>query len=260
VIEKIPLYNESVVLEYDDDNHRYSLEGKALPSATGITKIADKSDFLIPWAVKLCVGYVEAQLTQVEGLPIDKLQLTRLCREAKTAHKRKTAEAGDIGNLVHDWIEAHIQSIVGVAGKKRKPAAPKMPTHPGVKASIESFLKWEEENDVEYIFTERKVLSLKHWFAGTLDILAVVKGVLSLPDMKTSKRVYDEHYLQTAAYKLAFEEEFPDEQIKQRLILHLPKETGTLTPYNLDLTGPGYPADLAGFLGARELYRRLKGL
>lgn len=252
MIERIPLYGGSVTLEYDEEKHRYAVDGKPLAGATSITGIADKSQVLMGWAVKQTLLFIESKI--VPGLPLDEVQIRGLIREARNAHRQKTQHAADIGTEVHGWVEKHIKAVLD-NGKQ-----PVMPKNPAVKAAVQAYLKWEDEHKVEYIFAEKKVVSLQHWFAGTLDILALVDGVLTLLDIKTSSGVYEEHYMQTAAYKHAVEEEYPEENIKQRIILHLPRDTGILKDYNLDAIGPGFESDFAGFVGARALYRRLKGV
>lgn len=251
MIERIPLYGGSVTLEYDEDKHHYSVEGKPLAGVTSITGIADKPQ-LIGWAVKMTLEFIEKKI--VPGLPLDEVQIRGLVREAKGAHRQKTMHAADIGTEVHGWVERHIKAVL--SGDKQ----PAMPKNAAVKGAVEAFLRWEKEHKVEYIFSEKKIVSMQHWYAGTLDILALVDGVLTLLDIKTSKGVYEEHYLQTAGYKHAIEEEYPEEHIKQRIILHLSRDTGLLKDYNLDAIGPGYESDFAGFVGARALYRRLKGV
>ena len=63
-----------------------------------------------------------------------------------------------------------------------------------------------------------------HEVAGTSDIFALLDGVPTIVDLKTSKGIYPEMDLQTAAYMMmANEEGFHEDQWAQRGILHLPK-------------------------------------
>ena len=83
---------------------------------------------------------------------------------------------------------------------------------------------------------------------------------MTLVDFKTSKRVYDEHRFQTAAYAVALTEEFPGLEIKQRMVQRLSKTTGAVTPTILEDEGNfTVQDDFAAFIGLRAVYQRLKG-
>jgi len=69
---------------------------------------------------------------------------------------------------------------------------------------------------------EQVVYSEKHRYAGTLDLLAEVNGVLTVVDWKTGKAVYSEAHLQNAAYRQAVRE-MKHGDPKQGLIVRLPK-------------------------------------
>lgn len=264
----ILLYGGSVALDYEDSKHRYSINDIKLAGTTSITGIVDKPQ-LISWAVKLAIEVIRRALRP--GVALDEVEIVDLLKKAQFAHRDKKDSAGTIGSLVHDWCERHIQAIL------EERAGPAMPSNPSVLHGVNAFLQWERDHKVEYIFSERKVVSIKHWFAGTLDILAVVDGKLTLVDLKTSGGVYEEYWLQTAGYCIAFHEEHPDERIEQRLILHLDKETGNLAEWNCETEVPVWKygegivrvprpdpqlslgLDIDGFLGLRAAFRRLKG-
>ncbi|MHA2296191.1 MAG: PD-(D/E)XK nuclease family protein [Candidatus Hodarchaeales archaeon] len=53
---------------------------------------------------------------------------------------------------------------------------------------------------------EFPVLSRDYNYAGTVDLLAVVDGYITLIDFKTSKAIHDKHEIQVAAYANAFKE------------------------------------------------------
>lgn len=266
---RIELYDGDAILELDA-KHRYSADVKgagprAVPGTTGITGVIDKSGALVGWAKNQVLDYIRERVVfdskgafvldhKGARLPLDEIQLATLLQEAKYADKRKTEKAATIGTTVHEWVERHIKLILD--GHAKQLPAPRNKT---VLNGVSAFLQWEAANKVEYIFSERQVLSIKHWFAGTLDILAVVNGKLSVVDIKTTSGVYDEMFLQTAAYVIALEEEF-GEKIEQRIIVHLNRDTGVVTPHPVDQEGPGIEADTKGFLGARDVFFRLKGL
>lgn len=265
---RIELYDGDVVLVLDE-KHRYSADvkkagPKIIPGTTGITGMIDKSGPLVGWAKKQVVEHIrERVLFDASGAfvldhqgtrhPLDEVSFAGLLQGAAHADKRKMETAANIGTKVHEWVEAHITAILN----NEKP--PVRPRNEKVRNGADGYLQWEALNKVEYIFTERQVCSVLNWFAGTLDILAVVNGKLSVVDLKTTSGVYDEMFLQTAAYVLALEEEF-GEPVEQRVIVHLNRDTGVVTPHNVDEEGPGIDADKRGFLGARDVYHRIKGL
>jgi hypothetical protein len=76
-----------------------------------------------------------------------------------------------------------------------------------INPSIEAFLNWLKQHKVVLFDTDRKVISKKHIYSGTADIIAEIDGTFGILDIKTSSNFWDEHFLQTAAYCQAFNEE-----------------------------------------------------
>ena len=54
---------------------------------------------------------------------------------------------------------------------------------------------------------EERIYSKKHHYAGTMDVLADVNGVLGVLDVKTSIAVYRDYSMQTSAYIQALAED-----------------------------------------------------
>jgi len=66
---------------------------------------------------------------------------------------------------------------------------------------------WDELSiDLEPLYVEHSLVSRKHRFAGTLDLLAEIDGENVIIDLKTSKEVWKEYELQLAAYTIMCEE------------------------------------------------------
>jgi hypothetical protein len=288
VTETTKLYNDSVTLEFNTDKHIYSIvsdDGNRaqIPSVTAMTGMIDngKSNALTGWAAKVVAEYARTQLKP--GVALDEMEIVRLLVDMKKAPKQFKDDAASLGTLVHEWIEKYILYRIDLANGERS-VKPKIPVNSVVKGAVAGFLKWEEEHKVEYVFAERKVVSIQHWYAGTLDILAVVNGRLCILDIKTSNGVRDEYFIQTAGYALALEEEYAEDKefkadggIEGRVILHVDKSNGVVTPYDADdpesrarvgskqkLNVAHFPtwlaADTAAFLAARQLHRWAKGL
>ena len=70
----------------------------------------------------------------------------------------------------------------------------------------DKFFKWQKANNLKHIKSEIKLVSDKYMFGGTADIYCDLDGKKTLIDLKTSKAVYGEAFIQTAAYKVLLEE------------------------------------------------------
>lgn len=79
--------------------------------------------------------------------------------------------------------------------------------NPIINPSIDAFLDWLKKYKVVFVAADRKVVSKKHFYAGTTDIVAEIGGSFGILDIKTSSNFWDEHFIQTAAYCQAFNEE-----------------------------------------------------
>lgn len=66
--------------------------------------------------------------------------------------------------------------------------------------SFMSYLEWAKHHKIEPILIETPLVSEEYRFGGTPDLLALVDGIPTLVDFKTSKALYPEHYIQVAAY------------------------------------------------------------
>lgn len=69
---------------------------------------------------------------------------------------------------------------------------------------------------------EKFVYNREYKYAGTLDLIAEWDGVLSIIDFKsttTENPSQEKHFLQTEAYRLAWNEMYPEQQAKQSVIV-----------------------------------------
>jgi hypothetical protein len=265
--ETVTLYDGNVKLIFDDKKHRYTasvLSEKGgwskplwVPSVTGITGIIDdgKSGALMGWATGLAVESIRNDIMEVGFDELDEVSLDEILIKGRWANKTYVKNAAKVGNIVHEYAEAHIKAHLGLGD------APKLPRNKKAKSGIDAFLQWESEAKPEYIFSERRIYAVDGHYAGTLDIGARIDGALTVADLKTSKNVYDEYKYQLAAYVHALNQEF-NTPYERRLILHLSQEGGEFTPHDLEkeagFTGVGLEADIECFLHAREVYRRVK--
>lgn len=72
---------------------------------------------------------------------------------------------------------------------------------------LASWRKFKSDYKAKVIISEAKMYSVKWGFAGTLDNIVKIEGELVLIDLKTSSSMQAATELQTAAYKIAIEEQ-----------------------------------------------------
>lgn len=65
---------------------------------------------------------------------------------------------------------------------------------------VDGYVKWLDLWQPEPIWTERPVASRQWWYAGTFDLIATMRGVTWLLDIKTASGVYGDNALQLSAY------------------------------------------------------------
>ena len=132
------------------------------------------------------------------------------------AHRRTLAKASDIGIQVHHLIEWQMRS------RLRLPVGPEPSVVDDAKWAVMAFEDWAKAVNLEPLAVERIVYSASHGYAGTLDLLAKVEGVVTVVDFKTGKAVYPEAFLQNVAYQMAVGELGID-QPQRGVIVRLPK-------------------------------------
>lgn len=107
------------------------------------------------------------------------------------AMKEKSAAEG---TLVHETIEAIL-------------ANQPLPTPPLIAPVVEAFRVFAAQHEIIPHQIESKIISKKHGYAGTIDVLAEVDGKLGVLDIKTSYAIWRDYGIQTAAYVEALQED-----------------------------------------------------
>lgn len=200
------------------------------PSVTTVLGMKDKSNALIPWAVN-------AMKEKVIELIGDHQTLTRRALEAvldaaQESYRKKTQDACDVGTVVHRLLEKELLHRSGLADKPvlevrgNEALAPNITPEmlDQINNAIGAGLKFFDENHIELIQAEAPRWSPTYGYIGTGDLVAKFNGELSILDYKTSKAIYPEYFLQAAAYQKAYEEEFPEQRITQRVIVHVGRD------------------------------------
>lgn len=200
--------------EEKPNRHSYWIEGKQKRGVTTALGIKDKSTALMSWqgeeTAKSLFEVIEQRAITQEDIV-----------KAIFAHKETLAKASDIGNQVHTWIKNYINHKLGKKGFENMP---EMPDDQNVVTGVTSFLQWESEHKVKYLWSEKVLYSKKHDYIGTGDFGAKVDGLVCLCDIKTGNGMYNSVLAQIAAYAEAHREE-TNTKYDGRWAIRISKET-----------------------------------
>lgn len=178
-----------------------------LPSVTHILSCLGKPA-LIQWAAKVERESVKEAAADLyadlrDCKPMDRMVYLSTLDNRLTkvkAHQRALAKAAEIGTQVHARVEWELRKMMGQI------TGPEPPLTPEGALAFTHFQNWAASVKLEPVFMEFTAWSLRHKYAGTLDLLARVNGELTVIDFKTSSAIYPEMFLQVAAYILAVHE------------------------------------------------------
>jgi len=254
-------------IEFNENNHRYKLEGIPLIGTTTVLETRNK-DFMKFWTVKEMYLFLQSNWDIAKTYT--KEEKEKLLLEGKRAWTVKKEKALDSGKIAHRIIEDSIQKDERYTeimpfvlehikktlkeGEVLEEVAPKEKLDSiceEVNNAYKSFLDWEKEHEIEYLASELIVGSKTHWLGGTIDCIANIDDHLELLDWKTSKQLSDDVFLQLASYKMMLIEGGVDEQIGRRSV-------------RFDKTGKGfedypvksdYSKDIEVYLSLLKTYR-----
>lgn len=142
-------------------------EGKIVPGATTITGLLNKP-YLIRWANQL----------GLEGI------------DSSTY----TDEAAKVGTLAHALIQADLQGEV-LDMRQYSPIQVDLAEN-----AVLSFFEWKKRHQIEPIHCEVPFVSDAMRYGGTVDCYCMLDGKPTLLDFKTGKAIYEEYFVQLAAY------------------------------------------------------------
>jgi len=243
----------SVSLDFNEGKHQYTVDGEYIPAVTSVlsTTIA-KQKFLMPWAVKMGAEWFrDNRKDYMKG----NVTVDDMVKGIKGAYRQKSEGAIQLGKLVHQWCEDAILWKLG------KGEVPKMPEDEAAANAVNAFRDWVKLNDVEWIAAEQPLYNRKHKYAGTVDAVANVNGEFSVIDFKTSNKVYDEYYLQVAAYGKCVEDIY-GKPIEKAYILRFDKATGdfdAVESNDVDIDFITFCGLLVGYNGLTKLKMRGSG-
>ncbi|HEY2979921.1 MAG TPA: PD-(D/E)XK nuclease family protein [Anaerolineales bacterium] len=185
----------------------YEVEGELYPSVTHILGAIAKPA-LVNWAANQERSLVSAAAADLfeqwaaeivpPKMPRESYLATLLARLGQVkAHQKELAKAGEIGTQTHQLIEWTMRTALGAD------AGPKPIVSDKALWGFMAFEDWAKSVALKPVLIEQTVYSKTHQYAGTMDLLGRVNGVMTLIDIKTSRAVYPEAHLQAAAYQVA---------------------------------------------------------
>lgn len=209
--------------------------------ATGATTHLDggvPKPNLIYWAGKTVAEYVKANPLDVELMrERDGVEGFDMVKELASEPNKVRDAAGERGTEIHDYAEALLH---GKAVEVPDELAP----------YVDGYLRLIDEWDIKPVLTETSVGNRKDWYVGRLDSIVRIGALgdcLVLLDWKTSRGVYGETGLQTAAYARAEfyvtddepDVEIPLPQVERTMVCHITPEGSYLydlakTPAEID--------------------------
>ena len=159
----------------------YWLDEKPYVSVTTVLKVLDKPAIRYWFGKEVYLAMV-VNPTLTEG-------------EALAAPYKTSGKAQERGKTVHSIVEAYKTTGAKIEGIPE-----------AFVGYAKAFYSWAADNNVKVLESEKTVVSQKHMFAGTLDLLVHTGQKRLLVDIKTGKDIYPEAALQLSAYRQALQE------------------------------------------------------
>lgn len=215
----------------------YELDGVKYPSVTTILGTISKPE-LNRWVKKMTLDKVQ------ESLAISGISSEEVIKQASVASDTIRDEAANIGSSVHDYIHRYLKGETFA-----------IPEHLSI--PYNTFVEFHNTSGLIFIKSEEIVYSKKHVFAGTLDLLVSdpSEGVFIVGDIKTSNNIYQEAYLQVAAYSIAYHEMYGVD-IGETFIIRLDKNLSKAEIKVRDKDA--LERDKSVFLSVLDIYKYLK--
>lgn len=192
-------------------------------------------------AIAVCKGAIQPDT------PYPDLYLDEVFKQAKFAHRGVQEVAKDVGHEAHTLIEGHLKGEAVFPPEDIKS-----------RECADRAIDWMGKVGLQPVAVESYVYSRRNRCAGMLDTLAYVEDELAIVDWKSSKAIYPEYWLQTAAYQ-GFHQEETGDRVQRRYLVKLGKEDGQIEVQSRSGITK-FKEDWQGFLGALRLTRSLERL
>lgn len=206
-------------VSFNAENHTYphKTTGELYKGCTTIANLADKP-FLPPW-------YTAEMAKAILRIPFEAIttgtpqQFASLVNESKKAAVEIKDQAAKDGTAAHDWIESYVAT-------KIDPAAELLPTpeRKEPQNAINAFIGWAKRHEIIWLASEEILSDDQNRIAGRIDAVAIVDGIPSIVDFKTSNQISESYPLQCAGYDLMLRA--MGFTVRQWIILRIPKDGG----------------------------------
>jgi hypothetical protein len=181
-------------LRYEDEGHKYYLDGVKTTSVTTILSAGIPKPMLVGWAARVAAEYAIAN----PGASLE---------EIKDAPNKQRDKAGIRGTAVHALAEEIIHGRPVTVPEELYPY-------------VDGYVRFLDTFHVNPVLTERTVAHRGLGYAGRFDAITELPGLHGtdpvMVDLKTSNGVYRETKAQCAAYSLAdfyVEDDAPENEI-----------------------------------------------
>lgn len=164
------------------------------------------------------------------GLDAESYMNVLVSEQGNAPPHQRGQDAADVGTAVHKYAEAVMRTRMGQ--NVRVPSLPQQEIVNGRAVAsrhqnaVDSFHAWLDAHVVRPASAETRLISRRHGYAGTTDLLGYVDDVFTVIDFKTSKGVFIEYPLQLAAYAEAAVEMGLAEAPVAAAVVRFPKEAG----------------------------------
>lgn len=172
-------------LVFNEATHKYRLDGKPVPSVTGLIGKGLPKDALVYWSAKAVAEYVADNADAVDGLrDMGREPMVQALKSVPWEARNKAAVRGtEIHALAEHVVHGEPVDVPGdLAG------------------FVKGYADFLDRFGVDPILTECSVGHRSLWYAGRFDLIANMAGAVWMLDIKTSTSVYGETALQLAAY------------------------------------------------------------
>ena len=256
----------------------YNTPNGRFPSVTTILGIISKP-FLLPWVaaqareatIIVVWKWVTESWGKIQDVGLLSFgELRELITESVKEYQRKQKAALDIGSFVHNCIECWYKLWEGSRVEYFSFIHENYPAYPSAVSILHAYFDCLRIHHVRVIVSEQTVWSEKG-YAGTLDLIAEISGIMAVGDLKTTKKIkptkkalkenphlvlfYFDQWLQLEAYLRAAIEMHLISNMSKKFIIRLDKENPGTFEYQLrDLSDEDFEA----FLAAKVLFERSK--
>ena len=208
-------------LTFNEATHRYRLDKTHVSGVTTIIGKGVPKPALTRWSAKTVAEYVADNETAVAGLR--EMGRAPMVAALSQTPWQKRDDAGVRGTEVHAIAEEIVNG--------REVDVPER-----LMAYVDDYVRFLDQWSVEPIVTEISVANRTQWYAGRPDFIGRIGGIfggaITCLDWKTSKGVYGETALQTAAYARAEfyvasnddQTELPLPQVERLGVVHITPE------------------------------------